>query len=1144
MTSHRRRTVALRLPKVESLLNDVLRTHLRETHLVRLGEIPERRQILEQSLPALERNLRTKEGFKRMNPHNRQLTPWLVRMVTLFGALGLLSWSIAAQTIYGNLSGRVTDQTGAAIAGARVEARNMDTGETRETTTGSDGVYLFRALPGGRYSVKISADTFETLVREPIAVTVARDATVDVELKPGSTQEVVTIEGDAALIETTRSQISKQVDARRILELPGRNSLNGLALLQAGVVNNQNGRPGSGFAVNGARTRSNNFLIDGTQNNDPSLSIPTQNLPPEALAEFQIITNNFSAEYGRNGGAIVQQITRSGTNEFSGIAHYTWFGNGLNALTTAQQRTFAAARAAGFSERESLRRARSVTVNNTWGGTFGGPIKKDKIFFFTSFDRTTERTTVSGTNTLALAPAAVTALQNYANTVTSGPDAFAPGALQFLLNTFPVANDPTPRGTLTIRRPSDNAIILTLPVQQFNRALQGAPLPFGTTFWRILARGDIQLTNNDRFTLRYLQDRSRDPGAPAAIPGNEIGTNIDNYNGAVNYIRTFSPRAVNEFRFSYVDRALNFPENLPPAFVISGFNSVGNANFPQFRNSKVIEFTDNFTFTVGRHTLKFGGSYNRVHLDSFFAPNFRGTVQYPSMQEFLFDRNALFSQYAGTGLVPARVNELGVFVQDDFRITPELTLNLGLRYEYVSAPFGYFSNAEADINNFAPRVGFAWNPRVSGDGFIATMLGGDKTVIRGGYGISYDQIFLNILLNTSRNFPRGVNIALGNITGQRLYIPANRPAPPTPQQFTGDPNLLPVRLYSPNKRVALPYQQSFNLGFERQLFSDYVLKVFYIGSRGLKLVREVESNIGFFQAAINNNPAFYANILPTLRPVTIGGQPAFRRDPSRGSILVGDGLASSWYHSLQITHAKRFRHGIQYELNYTWSAFINDSDDILGGQVNATLPANPLNFRQDRARSGLDQPHRLVANYTFEMPRITINNWFFDRLLNGWSMSGISTFASGTPFSVLSAVNALGILPGQISTVELSQRVSINPNGVPGTATGFPGVTNPFYVLNPANSGINGNAGRNILRTGGIASTDLAFVKNIRTFGSGDRQQTLQIRWEVFNVFNRRNFTVIPANTVSANTNPALFLNLGQTNVGGRSMIFTARYIF
>lgn len=1062
---------------------------------------------------------------------------------TLFLFIGLVTASIAlAQSIYGSISGRVTDQSGAAVAGAKVEVKNLDTGETRETTTNDSGGYSVRALPGGRYSVKIAANSFETLVREPISVGAGVDQAIDANLNPGRSEEIVTVNAEGNLIQTTQSQISKQVDERRILQLPGRNTLNGLALLQAGVVNNQNGRPGSGFAVNGARSRSNNFTIDGTQNNDPSLSIPSQSLPPEALGEFQIITNNFSSEYGRNGGAIVNQITKSGTNQYTGIIHYNWAGNGRDALTTGQQRTFTAARTAGFSERDSLRRARAVTVDNTFGFVFGGPIKKDKIFFFSSFDRNTFRTTAVPI-TVAIAQSGIDALRAYAVANPSGVNAFAPGALDFLTSTFPVANDTTARGTITVRRPSDNTVVATLPIQQFNRALVGS-LGYGTSFYRILLKGDINLTDRDRISLRYLQDRSRDPGAPTAIAGNEVGTNIDNYNGAVNYIRTFGARETNEFRFSYVDRALNFPENLPSAITISGFNSVGNANFPQFRNSKVLEFTDNFTMIRGNHTMKFGFSYNRVNLDSFFAPNFRGTVQYGSVQNLLFDQAASFSQYAGTGSVPSIVHESSFFFQDDWKIRPSLTLNLGLRYEYVNTPFGFFSNATPDKNNFAPRVGFAWNPRVEGDGFISKLVGRDRTVIRGGYGISYDQIFLNILLNVARNFPRGVNVAIGNQTGQRLFNPANRPAPPSPQDFVsagGNPLLLPERLYSPNKAVSLPYQQSFSLGIERQLFGDYVFKIFYIGSRGSKLVREVERNLGFFQSAINANPAFYAGILPSLRPTTINGQAAMITDPTRGSILVGDGLASSSYHSLQLTGAKRFRHGIAFELNYTYSSFINDSDDILGGQTNNTLPSNPLNFSQDRGRSGLDQPHRFVANYTFQIPKFDLKNGILNRLANGWQFSGVTTLSSGTPFTVLNGLNALGILPGQVSTVELSQRVSINPSGSPGTATGFPGVTTPFFIANQPNSGINGNSGRNILRTGGTALTNFAFVKQTRILGEG---RSLEIRMEVFNVFNRRNFTTIPANTVNNSTNPATFLNLGQTNVGGRGFIFGARLYF
>jgi hypothetical protein len=260
-------------------------------------------------------------------------------------------------------------------------------------------------------------------------------------------------------------------------------------------------------------------------------------------------------------------------------------------------------------------------------------------------------------------------------------------------------------------------------------------------------------------------------------------------------------------------------------------------------------------------------------------------------------------------------------------------------------------------------------------------------------------------------------------------------------------------------------------------------------------------------------------------------------DPSKGSILVGDGYAQSSYHSMQLTLEKRFTKNFQIEGNYTWSSFINDSDDILGGQANRTLPSVPFNLRLDRARSGIDQPHRLVVNYVYQFPELFKSQGVMGRIVDGWQLSGITTYSSGTPFSVLNGNNPLGILAGQISTVNLSQRAGYNSAGTPGTGTAS-GVTNPMWIAYANNSGLIG-AGANILRTGGTANYDAALGKSIRTFGEN---QSLQFRWEVFNVFNHRNFTVIPSNTASSSTNNTLFLNLGQTNVSGRTMLFGVRY--
>jgi hypothetical protein len=1063
---------------------------------------------------------------------NSRIRLWASIFLILFLWVG--SSPLQAQTIYGSISGTVYDQSGAALPGADVTVKNLETGTVRQTITNDVGFFRVPALPSGDYSVQVSMQAFETILRQPIRVAVSSDAALEFRLRPAELREVVTVVSEASLIETSKSQVSKLADAKQIMELPGRQNMTGLALLQAGTTPNNNARPGSGFVVNGARTRSNNFTIDGANNNDQSLSIPRVNLPAEAIQEFQMVTNNFSAEYGRNSGSYVNVITRSGTNDFHGAVTWAWLGNGFDALSTGQERTFKSSLASGYTEKQALRRARGVVVQNAGGATIGGPIKKDQAFFFTNYDRGWYRTTAVPSPAVAISPQNMSVLQSFSSE-------FAPGALDFLKSTFPIANDPTDRGGLTILRPSGEPISMRL--NQFNRSLEGS-LPYGRDYWRWLQKVDINFSENDRLSARYVIYNSNDPGSPAAIPGNEIGQVLRDQNLSLNEVHVFGPRTVNEARVSYSRRSLNTGENLPPFVQITGFNYVGNYNYPQYRTDNVFEYTDNISHTMTRHNLKAGVNVLRYQLNSFFAPNSMGSVYYPSVSTLLNDQNASYYVYAGDGYVPARTTEVGAFFQDDFRVRSNLTLNLGVRYEYTGAPFGYFSNAEPDTNNWAPRIGFAWSPRGNG------LLGQGRTVIRGGYAISYDQVFQNILLNTARNYPRGVSLNFANISGDRLYNPANRPVPPAPEAYVqqgGNPDMLAARYFALDGRIAQPYGQQFSLGVERQIGGNYAAKVFYIGSRGVKLVREVERNIGFNATAVNANPSAYADILPKLKPITnaAGTITSYKMDPTKGSTLVSDGLAQSVYHSLQLTLDKRFSQNHQFQVNYTWSAHISDSDDILGGQNNRTLPAYPFNIRLDRARSGFDQPHRFVTNYIYQFPQLFRDQKVLNRILGGWQVSGVGTVATGSPYTVLNSFNALGILPGQISTVEGSQRASLNPNG-DRTADGRPlpthaGATNPYYIANPANSGIIGTAGANTERLGRTVSFDASLAKNVRTFGEG---HGLQLRWEVFNVLNYRIFDVIPARNVSATTDTATFLNLGRTNVGGRNMQFMLRYNF
>jgi hypothetical protein len=534
--------------------------------------------------------------------------------------------------------------------------------------------------------------------------------------------------------------------------------------------------------------------------------------------------------------------------------------------------------------------------------------------------------------------------------------------------------------------------------------------------------------------------------------------------------------------------------------------------------------------------LKFGYNGLRYGLNSFFAPNSKGFVSYGSLNSLLNDVSNLIQKANGDFTVDAITYEHGLFAQDDWRVNPNLTLNLGMRYEYVTTPFGFFSGAKPDTNNFGPRVGFAWNPKNFLDGNL---------VLRAGYGVSYDQVFQNILLNNSRNYPRAITNSI-TCTGCQAFRGVNNIASSSaqaflnnsPANFTGNVNLLDYRFFAPNERVKQPMSQQWTLSLQYQIARDYVAKAEYIGTKGSDLVREVEKNYGF-------------------SPPIGNGQ---RLDPTKGSILVGQGIAKSIYHSAQFTLDKRFSKidlfGInwgssQFNANYTWSSYISESDDILGGQTNRTIASDPRKPSLDRGRSGFDQPHRFVMSSVWISPDVFKGNWLLNRMFSGFELTGVTTLAKGTPFTVLAATNELGILPGQVSTIAFSQRVGLqNPSRndnsftIATLAGGVLNIPDPTarYILYPDNAGIAGSLGANTLRTGGTQNTNIAVAKNFRTFGENQR---LQLRAEIFNVFNHRNFTTITNNTLSSTTSPSTFLNLQLANgITGRGFLFGARYFF
>ena len=1036
-----------------------------------------------------------------------------------------------AQTINGSISGKVMDSSGAVIPGAKIAVKNLDTGIARDAATEAEGVYRVRALPVGSYSVSYSATGFETQIRQPIAVTMSVDLNIDVTLSPGVAQQVVSVTAEAPLIDANQSQLTKAVSTTAIMELPGLNQLNGLALLMAGAAASQNSRPGSGYVMNGGRTRSNNFMIDGANNVDETVATPRLNLVPEYIQSVTVITNNFNAEYGRNSSSVLTQITQSGTNGFHGAERWVWMGNGFDSLSSGTQRTFNSFKSTGLDDYTALRKSRAVVVDNQAVFSLGGHIVKDKSFFFVGYDHEWYRTTAVPT-TVAISPASFA-------TLTQNQSAFAPGVLDVLKTYFPVANDPTPRGTINIQLPSGGALI-PVAIQQYSPGLT-APLSYARRNYRWMAKNDNRLSDKNNLTARYVFYDYLDPGSPPALPNNVAGQAQRVQSITLNDTHVFSPTFLNEARVTYSRSALHFPDKYPQYFYIGSFNSIGNTSYPQWRVVNDFEYMDNLTLIRGRHTIKMGANLFHINADNFFPANLYGSITYGSLSDLLFDKNATFSKYTGQPDFDAITSELGAFVQDDFRIVPNFTVNLGVRYEYSSAPLGYFSNAKPDLNNFGPRVGFAWSPHGG------KILGEGRTSIRGGFGLTYDQIFQNVLGNVFRNYPRGINYSIGPVSGAGYYLQSKQPVVPTPAQYAAqglNVDALDYRNWSTNGRIVLPYIMQFSLGVEHQLRNNFVVRLGYVGSRGIKLMREAETNYGFAAAAVTANPSTFAGIINNLKysaSIPALGGAGYRINPAIGGRVVGGPLAESTYHSLQASIEKRFAKGFQFTANYTWSSYIDDADDILGGAVNSTVPAYPFNFRLDRARSGFDVPQRLVINYVYQFPFFKRQQGVLGRVLGGWEIAGITTESSGVPYTVYNSNNALGtITNGQLSTVYTNQRASINPSGVAGTGTSA-GLSNPYYIANPVNSGIIGNLGRNTLRTGGTNNFDASLQKAVRLFGE---RHALQFRWELFDVMNHRNFTTIPANTVSNSTNLTTFLNLGQTSVAGRTMELLVRYSF
>jgi hypothetical protein len=1055
----------------------------------------------------------------------------LVTLAANFSALG--------QSTTGSMSGIVLDPQGAVVSGATVTVRSLETNGTKSVVTDSEGRYRFHSLPVGTYEMTVNQQGFARYVRSPITLTLNQAAVVDVPMELAGTREVVNVTADVGLINKSNAETGVRFDSRRISELPlapNRNILN-LALSAAGVSQLSSGNStfavgGVSFSVNGMRTRSNNFMIDGQDSNDPTVTGLQQPLNnPDLIQEVRLITNQFLPEYGRAAGSVVNIITKSGNNGLHGSAF--WFHND-NLLNTRSNLDKALVNGRPKFADSPFR------IENQYGGTVGGPILKDRTFFFGSFQGWKDRQLGSG------------------STINGVPTEAGRQALQALAGSRPQV------AALLEFLPAAQAPIAA--TAQLTVGSQTVQIPLGSlsgsasnTFDNTQASGRIDHRFNDKHSIngRYLWNDQEAAGAGQATPSGLTTTVVSRQQAITTSLTSsLTSRLLNELRLSYQRLGTNTSASDPsseaipsieiPELGLTGFNAalsrtaIGLAvNLPQFRFSNTYQIQETISYSTGPHALKTGIDFRRIEVKSFFFPTIRGLLRYPTLQRFVDDRaeaaNINKPLPGGEAIQYYKWYDYHAFFQDEWRTHPTFTLTYGLRYEtngealhsllpanerIVAAAggderFALSPVPERDTNNFQPRIGFSWNPQTKESGLIGHLTGGNKFVLRGGYTRTNDYAFINIALNVASSFPFVAAISRPNLQNAFVELPNLSPV-------GLDPSTLNRTIVGEDFRA--PYADQYMLQIQRELNTSTFLSVGYVGTKGT----------GLYQT-IDGNPHIGDGV---------------RVDPTRGVIRLRANAASSIYHSMQVSLDRRMARGFSAGAHYTWSSYIDDASEIFNPSVSGEVAVSQDSFnrRGDRGRSTYDRPHRFSANFVWELPFFKNSDGIERYLLNGWQVNSFMTLQSGPPFSVLNGTDPCGALAGIDSLVGNAIRANLNTNldvsGMSveelhraGGALLFSALRGPVRLTDPPGTVAQclGNVGRNALRADGIANVDFGIFKNTNL----TERHRIQLRAEMYNATNSRNFGIPEARFNSAN-----FLNQWGTDGGNRRIILGLRYMF
>ncbi len=1068
-------------------------------------------------------------------------------LAALFCALVISLPPSFGQATDANLVGTVLDDSGAALPNADVDLQNLSTGFRTTTHTNATGEYRFNNIPVGRYKVTATAHGFTPVSLNNVSVELNRTSTANLTVHVGPISTTVDVRESSVTIDTTTAQVQSTYDARQALTLPmtsftppGENSLGALnlSLLSAGVSSGGGIGVGYGPSVGGQRPRNNSFNIDGTDNNRKDISGPNVYLPNEATENFTLLQNQFAPEFGHSSGGQFNLISKSGSNDFHGSLYEYFQNRNLNAVdqTNANQGILSNPR----------------YDQNRFGGTIGGPIKRDKLFFFANYEFSPLGQVSTESTTPVFAPTAA----GYATlSGLSGISQTNLGVLKQYLPAAASASDST-----TVRGVS--IPIGVVPVVGANYTNQTAGV----------GNLDYNISERDQLRGRFVYNKITEIDNSAQLPAFFVTQPTTAYLASITHIHTFTPNLTNELRLGYN----RFNQTLPvPDFQFPGLDAFPNIEIdkglalnlgpdsvaPQATIFNTYQLVNNVSWTRGKHTLKFGFDGRKLIAPQQFTQRARGEYEYGTLEQYLLDLTPdVFGERSlGSPVYYGDQFATYYYANDDWRIRHNLSLNLGLRYEYTTIPFSQrsqslnsissvpgvitFAEPKPQKTNFAPRIGIAYSPGTSG-----------RTSIRAGFGMAYDVLFDNIgLLSLPPQFTTTHDVDLtSNAPGFLANggIPAN---------FHENTSLTPAEARALTANYItdqkLPYSIQWNIGVQHNFHQNYVFEARYLGTRGVHLITQSRLNSvavvtpdRFLPTYLTRPSQASLNALPlTLNDLTNISNNSYEQYGFENPITAYLSRGNSIYHGLALQLDRRFSGGLQLRGSYTWSHLIDDSAaEFFSTQLSPRRPQDFQNMTNEKGDSALDRRHRLTVAAVYDTPWYKgSDNWFLKNVVGNYLWTGSYTFESPEYATIQSNVDS------NLNGDSAGDRTIINPNGVPLTGSSVTALTNSagqtvaYLADNPnaqyivAGAGALANAGKNTFPTRRINNINMSLSKRF----SIKEASAIEFGVQAFNIFNHPQYIPGSISTVYPKDSSAIgrnYLVPGDRTFGDFTQAFSS----